>query len=113
MSALNYKKTTNSPRRRDKEVEAALKKVEKSMGKASAIRPILCPVRPPPAARCPCRADGHGAHLGLNDETVEGIIASPATIVRLGFYRRFVQMYGDVVMGLKPEDRTRTIRLRK
>ena len=45
-------------------------------------------------------------NLGLNDETVEGIVARSGN-ERFGWdsYRRFVQMYGDVVMGLKPEDK--------
>jgi pyruvate,orthophosphate dikinase len=45
-------------------------------------------------------------NLGLNDETVEGIIRQSGN-ERFGWdsYRRFVQMYGDVVMGLKPEDK--------
>ena len=45
-------------------------------------------------------------NLGLNDETVLGIISQSGN-ERFGWdsYRRFVQMYGDVVMGLKPEDK--------
>jgi pyruvate,orthophosphate dikinase len=43
-------------------------------------------------------------NLGLNDETVVGL-ARGANNERFAWdsYRRFVQMYGDVVMGLKPE----------
>src|SRR5207302_7841353 len=43
-------------------------------------------------------------NLGLNDETVAGLAARTGD-ERFAWdsYRRFVQMYGDVVMGLKPE----------
>ena len=42
-------------------------------------------------------------NLGLNDKAVEGL-ARKAGSERFAWdsYRRFVQMYGDVVMGLKP-----------
>ena len=45
-------------------------------------------------------------NLGLNDETVAGIIEKSGN-ERFGWdsYRRFIQMYGDVVMGLKPESK--------
>ncbi len=43
-------------------------------------------------------------NLGLNDATVEGVIASTGN-ARFAYdcYRRFVSMYGDVVLGCKPE----------
>jgi pyruvate,orthophosphate dikinase len=46
-------------------------------------------------------------NLGLNDATVEGL-AKQAGSPRFAWdsYRRFVQMYGDVVLGLKPESKT-------
>jgi pyruvate,orthophosphate dikinase len=42
-------------------------------------------------------------NLGLNDQTVAGLVAKTKN-ERFVFdsYRRFVQMYGDVVLGLKP-----------
>jgi len=45
-------------------------------------------------------------NLGLNDEAVEGL-AQKTGNDRFAWdsYRRFIQMYGDVVMGLKPESR--------
>jgi len=45
-------------------------------------------------------------NLGLNETTVQGII-NQSKNERFGWdsYRRFVQMYGDVVMGLKPESK--------
>ena len=45
-------------------------------------------------------------NLGLNDEAVEGL-ANKTNNERFAWdsYRRFIQMYGDVVMGLKPESK--------
>ncbi|NTW50559.1 MAG: pyruvate, phosphate dikinase, partial [Chlorobiales bacterium] len=45
-------------------------------------------------------------NLGLNDETVVGL-AQRGNNERFAWdcYRRFVQMYGDVVLGLKPKDK--------
>jgi len=45
-------------------------------------------------------------NLGLNDETVEGLIKRTDN-PRFAYdsYRRFVSMYGDVVLGLKPESK--------
>jgi len=46
-------------------------------------------------------------NLGLNDNTVEGLIHRTQD-ARFGYdcYRRFIQMYADVVLGLKPKDKT-------
>ena len=43
-------------------------------------------------------------NLGLNDRTVQGLIARSGN-PRFAYdsYRRFVQMFGDVVLGLRPE----------
>ncbi len=45
-------------------------------------------------------------NLGLNDDAVEGI-AKKSGNARFAWdsYRRFVQMYGDVVLGMKPESK--------
>ena len=45
-------------------------------------------------------------NLGLNDEVAEGMVAktgNPHFVY--DSYRRFVQMYGDVVLGMKPENK--------
>jgi pyruvate,orthophosphate dikinase len=46
-------------------------------------------------------------NLGLNDHTVQGLIRRTNN-VRFGFdtYRRFIQMYADVVLGVKPKDKS-------
>jgi pyruvate,orthophosphate dikinase len=45
-------------------------------------------------------------NLGMNDEAVEAI-AKKSGNERFAWdsYRRFVQMYGDVVLGMKPESK--------
>ena len=46
-------------------------------------------------------------NLGLNDKVVEGMVrktGNPRFV--WDSYRRFVQMYGDVVLGMKPADKT-------
>ena len=46
-------------------------------------------------------------NLGLNDEVVEGLSKKTGNPhFAWDSYRRFVQMYGDVVMGLKPVNKT-------
>ena len=45
-------------------------------------------------------------NLGLNDEVVEGIIRKTGTANALhGTLSSFVQMYGDVVLGMKPTNK--------
>ena len=78
--------------------------VEKEMGKrfGDAADPLLLSVRSGARASMPGMMDTI-LNLGLNDETVAGL-AAQAGNERFAWdsYRRFVQMYGDVVMGLKP-----------
>ena len=78
--------------------------VEKEMGKkfGDASDPLLLSVRSGSRASMPGMMDTI-LNLGLNDEAVAGL-ARKAGNERFAWdsYRRFVQMYGDVVMGLKP-----------
>src|SRR5262249_35048453 len=66
-------------------------------------RPLLVSVRSGARASMPGMMDTI-LNLGLNDATVAGLIAETRN-PRFAYdcYRRFVQMYGDVVPGLKPE----------
>ena len=92
------------PKSLRKDVEAALKKVEKSMGAkfGDEKNPLLVSVRSGARASMPGMMDTI-LNLGLNDRTVAGLIAKTGN-ERFAYdcYRRFVQMYGDVVLGLKP-----------
>ncbi len=102
-----YKNNKQMPAGLEKEVETALKKVEKTMGATfgNPDNPLLLSVRSGARVSMPGMMDTV-LNLGLNDETVLGIIRISGN-ERFGWdsYRRFVQMYGDVVMGLKPEDK--------
>jgi pyruvate, orthophosphate dikinase len=87
-----------------KEVEANMHKVEKIMGTkfGSSENPLLMSVRSGARASMPGMMDTV-LNLGLNDAAVEGLIAKTGN-ARFAWdsYRRFVQMFGDVVLGLKP-----------
>ncbi|MEP6709666.1 MAG: pyruvate, phosphate dikinase [Verrucomicrobiota bacterium] len=85
------------------EVEAALAKVEKSVGKklGDKDRPLLVSVRSGARDSMPGMMDTI-LNLGMNDEVVE-IVAKQTKNARFAWdsYRRFLQMYGDVVMGVQ------------
>ena len=102
-----YKNNKQYPAGLEKEVAVALKKVENSMGAkfGDPANPLLLSVRSGARVSMPGMMDTV-LNLGLNDETVDGIIRKSGN-ERFGWdsYRRFVQMYGDVVMGLKPKDK--------
>ncbi|MFA6484154.1 MAG: PEP/pyruvate-binding domain-containing protein, partial [Bacteroidales bacterium] len=86
------------------DVEAAVKQVETIMGTkfGSSENPCLVSVRSGARASMPGMMDTI-LNLGLNDAAVEGLIKRTGN-ARFAWdsYRRFVQMYGDVVLGLKP-----------
>jgi pyruvate,orthophosphate dikinase len=85
------------------EVAAALEKVEKSVGKklGNKDRPLLVSVRSGARDSMPGMMDTI-LNLGMNDEVVE-IVAKKTNNARFAWdsYRRFLQMYGDVVMGVQ------------
>ena len=64
--------------------------------------PLLVSVRSGARASMPGMMDTI-LNLGLNDEVVEGMVRKTGN-ARFAWdsYRRFVQMYGDVVLGMKP-----------
>ena len=85
------------------EVEAALAKVEQSVGKklGDKEQPLLVSVRSGARDSMPGMMDTI-LNLGMNDEVVE-IVAKKTKNARFAWdsYRRFLQMYGDVVMGVQ------------
>ncbi|ASB48327.1 pyruvate, phosphate dikinase [Alkalitalea saponilacus] len=89
------------------ECEAAMAYVEKIMGTKFGDKenPLLMSVRSGARVSMPGMMDTV-LNLGLNDEAVIGI-AKKSGNERFAWdsYRRFVQMYGDVVMGMKPESK--------
>ncbi|MEZ5693564.1 MAG: PEP/pyruvate-binding domain-containing protein [Altererythrobacter sp.] len=84
------------------DVNAALEHVEKTVGKrfGDAADPLLVSVRSGARVSMPGMMDTV-LNLGLNDETVQGLAATSGD-ERFAWdsYRRFVQMYSDVVLGL-------------
>ena len=90
------------------DVLAAVKHIEGLMNSTlgDAANPLLLSVRSGARASMPGMMDTI-LNLGLNDEVVEGLSKKTGN-PRFAWdsYRRFVQMYGDVVMGLKPVNKT-------
>ena len=86
-----------------KDVNAAVRNIEKQLGKKFGARknPLLISVRSGARDSMPGMMDTI-LNLGLNDETVEGL-ADASNNPRFAWdcYRRFIQMYGDVVMGVQ------------
>jgi pyruvate,orthophosphate dikinase len=90
------------------QVDAAMALVEKAMGKkfGDTTDPLLVSCRSGARESMPGMMDTV-LNIGLNDVTVEALTkASGNERFAWDSYRRFVQMYGDVVMGLKPEKKT-------
>ncbi|MGO8684833.1 MAG: pyruvate, phosphate dikinase [Thermoleophilia bacterium] len=102
-----YSAKNEYPEGLTEQVDAALAKVEASAGKTfgDARDPLLVSVRSGARASMPGMMDTI-LNLGLNDDTVQGLIASTGN-PRFAYdcYRRFVSMYGDVVLGCKPVDK--------
>ena len=86
------------------EVEKAVANIETLMNSkfGDIENPLLVSVRSGARASMPGMMDTI-LNLGLNDEVVAGIIRKTGN-ARFAWdsYRRFVQMYGDVVLGMKP-----------
>ena len=89
------------------EVEAAIKNIENLTGRkfGDSTLPLLVSVRSGARASMPGMMDTI-LNLGMNDEAVEAI-AKLSGNPRFAWdsYRRFVQMYGDVVLDMKPQSK--------
>ena len=84
-------------------IDAAIASIEEQMGKKFGARrdPLLVSVRSGARDSMPGMMDTI-LNLGLNDETVEGLAeVSGNPAFAWDCYRRFIQMYGDVVMGVR------------
>ena len=97
-----YKLGKKYPAGLDAEVEKYLAKLEKAMGKKLGDEkdPLLVSVRSGAAESMPGMMDTI-LNLGLNDKSVEGL-AKKTNNPRFAWdaYRRFIQMYGNVAMGV-------------
>jgi len=103
-----YEHGQSYPAELETEVKAALAEVERVMGRkfGDPDNPLLFSVRSGARASMPGMMDTI-LNLGLGDKTVEGL-AQITGNPRFAWdsYRRFVTMYGDVVLGLKPTSKT-------
>ena len=91
------------PKALQKQTEDGIKRMEKQLGKKFGDKknPLLLSVRSGARESMPGMMDTI-LNLGLNDETVEALAESSGN-ARFAWdsYRRFIQMYGDVVMGVQ------------
>ena len=89
------------------DVEKAIANIENLMNSkfGDVVNPLLVSVRSGARASMPGMMDTI-LNLGLNDEVVEGLSRKTGN-PRFAWdsYRRFVQMYGDVVLGMKPTNK--------
>jgi pyruvate,orthophosphate dikinase len=86
----------------DAEIEAALQRLEKLMGRplGAAGDPLLVSVRSGAKFSMPGMMDTI-LNLGLNDRSVEGLAAKSGNPrFARDSYRRFIQMFGNVVLGI-------------
>ncbi len=97
-----YKHSKSYPEFLKEEVEKNLKKLEESAEKkfGDPRKPLLVSVRSGAAISMPGMMDTI-LNLGLNDETVAGL-ARMTSNERFAYdsYRRFIQMFGDVALGI-------------
>jgi len=96
-----YYETKGIPKDLKTQVKDAIKKVERAMGLGfgDPEAPLLFSVRSGARASMPGMMDTV-LNLGINDDTVHGLIKMSGN-ERFAWdcYRRFIQMYGEVVMG--------------
>jgi len=101
-----YKNGKNYPEGLAEEIEENLKRLEKVTGKkfGDPSNPLLVSVRSGAAISMPGMMDTI-LNLGLNDEVVKGL-ATMTNNPRFAYdaYRRFIQMFGDVVLGINKNE---------
>ncbi|MBN2379850.1 pyruvate, phosphate dikinase [candidate division WOR-3 bacterium] len=104
---MDYLKTGKYPEGLIEEAEKGLRHIEGATGKkfGDSANPLLVSVRSGARISMPGMMDTI-LNLGLNDETVEGLAALTSN-PRFAYdsYRRFVQTYGDVVLGVRPRSK--------
>ncbi len=100
---LYYKNNKSHTEEVMNQIDENLKKLEKAMGKklGDAKDPLLVSVRSGAAVSMPGMMDTV-LNLGLGDEAVKGLIEKTGNErFVLDAYRRFIQMFGDVVMEVE------------
>ena len=100
-----YKAGTKWPKGLEKQVDDGIKKLEKDMGAKFSDKnnPLLVSVRSGAAVSMPGMMDTV-LNLGINPDVITALINKTGN-ERFAWdaYRRFIQMFGDVVMGVKHE----------
>jgi len=100
-----YSETGRYPEGVEEQVAEKLKQLEEAMGKklGDVNDPLLVSVRSGAAQSMPGMMDTV-LNLGLNPDSLEGLIKK-SNNPRFGWdsYRRFIQMFGNVVMGINGE----------
>src|SRR5438874_558702 len=101
-----YENGRKYPAELNEQVETALAKVERSLGKklGDLENPLLLSVRSGARDSMPGMMDTI-LNLGMNDAVV-AVVAQKSNNPRFAWdsYRRFLQMYGDVVMGVQKRE---------
>jgi len=100
-----YKNKGKWPKGLKEEIDKNLAKLEKSMNArlGDPDRPLLVSVRSGAAVSMPGMMDTV-LNLGLNDNVIKGIIKKTGNLrFAYDIYRRFIDMFGDVVMGCDHE----------
>src|SRR5229473_5764590 len=102
-----YEHNHKYPKGLDAAVAKSVARIEKALGRRFGDKrnPLLVSVRSGARVSMPGMMDTV-LNLGLTDETVQGLEAGSGN-PRFAWdsYRRFCQMYGDVVLKLKPESK--------
>lgn len=100
-----YSHGKRKPAELEKQIDTNIKKLEKFLGQkfGDPKNPLLVSVRSGAAVSMPGMMDTV-LNLGINDQVVEGLIAKTKN-ERMGWdsYRRFINMFGDVCMGVDHE----------
>jgi pyruvate,orthophosphate dikinase len=103
---LFYDNNMRAPKALDAEIKEAMAKVEELMGAkfGSTKSPLLVSVRSGAKFSMPGMMDTI-LNLGLNDQTAEALTAKTGNArFVLDSYRRFIQMFGNVVLGIEKEE---------
>jgi pyruvate,orthophosphate dikinase len=104
-ACIEYTNDNKFPEGLLEQIDKNLKTLEKNAGKifGDPENPLLVSVRSGAAISMPGMMDTI-LNLGLNENTIQGII-SKTKDERFAYdsYRRFIQMFGNVVMGIKSE----------
>ena len=112
---LFYQNNMQLPREFEEEMNRNISRLEKStgMGFGDKKKPLLVSVRSGAKFSMPGMMDTI-LNLGLNDETLEGLIRKTEND-RFCFdsYRRFIQMFGNVVLGIDKSEFEELLEVRK